>query len=396
MRVLISGAGIAGPTLAYWLAHYGFEPTIVERAPELRSGGYVVDFWGLGFEITGRMGLIPELREKGYMVEEVRTVNSRGKRVAWFPASSFTRVTKGQFVSIARSDLSASIFSKIEDKVEALFGDSISRIEQDADTCHVTFESGLRRDFDLVIGADGLHSRVRELAFSDESQFEKYLGYKVAAFQAEGYRPRDELTYVMFTEVGQQIARFAMRNDRTMFLFTFADSLPHRPEEDTLAGRKALLHSRFGNSGWECPQILQALDSAGDLYFDRVGQIHLPSDRGAWSRGRVTLIGDAASCASLLAGEGSGLAIIAAYILAGELHRTQGDYVKAFANYQQLFAPFVRKKQKMALRYAGTFAPKSRMSLFLRNQIVNLLRIRWFADVAVSRDMRDDIAIPNY
>jgi 2-polyprenyl-6-methoxyphenol hydroxylase-like FAD-dependent oxidoreductase len=394
MRVLISGAGIAGPTLAYWLAHYGLTPTIIETAPRLRTGGYVIDFWGAGFEIADRMDLLPEITRNGYLLREVRVVNRNGKPVSGFPAEAFSRMTHGRYVSLPRGELGASIFGKIEGKVETIFGDSVSRIEQTESGVQVAFERGGTREFDLVVGADGLHSRVRELVFGAENRFEKYLGYKAAAFAIKGYRPRDELVYVMFTEVGRQIVRFAMRDDETMFLFTFADEEIAGP--DNVRGQKALLRKRFENSGWECPQILDALDAAEDLYFDRVSQIRMDPQRGLWTRGRVTLVGDAACCVSLLAGQGTALAMVAPYILAGELGRCRGNYTEAFRRYQDLFGPFVLGKQNTALRFAGSFAPKSKLSLFLRNRIFELMRIRWIADLALGRDLADNIALPAY
>jgi 2-polyprenyl-6-methoxyphenol hydroxylase-like FAD-dependent oxidoreductase len=394
MKVLISGAGIAGPTLAYWLAHYGFEPTIVEKAPQLRTGGYVIDFWGAGYDIAARMGLIPDLLRKGYQAQEARAVNARGEKVASFAMESFARTTQGRYVSLARGDLAASIFEKIAGRVETIFGEAVRGIEQSARGVLVSFEKSAPRHFDLVVGADGLHSRVREIVFGDQRQFEKYLGYKVAAFSVEGYRPRDELVYVMYTEVGQQIARFAMHDDRTMFLFTFAHDSLDSPEN--IESQRALLRTRFGNSGWECPTILEALAAAEDFYFDRVSQIQLDPSRGLWTQGRVILIGDAAFCVSLLAGQGSALAMVAAYILAGELSRSGGDYMKACARYQESFGPFVAMKQKAALRLAGFFAPRSKIALFARNQIMNLMRFPWVADLAMGRDLADRIEIPDY
>jgi len=394
MKILISGAGIAGPTLAYWLAHYGMEPTIIEEAQTLRTGGYIIDFFGTGFEIAERMGLLPEILSQGYRVEEVRVVNREGRRVAGFSAESFWRAAGGRYTSLPRGDLAASIFGRIQG-METIFGNSITKIEQSPTSVLVTFENGASRDFDLVVGADGLHSRVRQLTFGPESQFEKYLGYKVAAFEAPNYKPRDELAYVMYTEVGQQVSRFTMRGDRTMFLFIFEDESLDRDSEN-MHTQKALLKKRFGNSGWECPQILNALDACDDLYFDRVSQIRMDTRHGLWTEGRITLIGDAASCVSLLGGQGSALAMIAAYILAGELHRSKGDYALAFRRYQELFGSFVLKKQQAALRFGGYFVPRSSLSLFMRNQIMNLMSIPWIADRVVGRDFADKIAIPQY
>ncbi len=391
MRVLISGAGIAGPTLAYWLLQYGMQPTIVERAPQLRAGGYVVDFWGCGYDVADRMGLLPEINKKGYKVREIRVLDTRGATVASFPASAFDRATRGRYISLPRGDLAAAVFATIDGKAETIFGDSIAAIEQGNGGVRVRFEHGAEREFDLVVGADGLHSNVRELAFGPESQYEKYLGCKVAAFSVEGYRPRDELVYAMHTEVGQQVARFSMRDDRTLFLFTFADD---DPDSGDTQQQKNLLRKRFANTGWECAKILEALDSSTDFYFDRVSQIRIEGQQ--WSRGRIVLLGDAASCVSLMAGEGSSLAMTAAYILAGELHRADGDYAAAFARYQQLFGPFVAEKQKMALRFAGWFAPPSNFSIFLRNQGMKLLKFPALADLIVGRDLVDHITLPQY
>ena len=160
--------------------------------------------------------------------------------------------------------------------------------------------------------------------------------------------------------------------------------------------QKALLRRRFGDSGWECPQILEALDAAGGLYFDRVSQIRMDPAQGLWTRGRVALVGDAAFCVSFLAGQGSALAMVAAYVLAGELHRADGNYAEAFARYRELFEPFILKKQRAALRFAGSFAPKSNFSLFFRNQVMKLLAIPWVADLSFGRDFADRIALPDY
>lgn len=394
MRILISGAGIAGPTLAYWLGRSGHNVALVEVANDLRTGGYIIDFWGAGFDVAERMGLLPELLEKGYQVREVRVVDRNGQRLSGFDTSAFARLAGGRFVSLPRGELAASVFAKIRDTTETIFGDEISAIDQFGDGVEVRFERARSRRFDLVIGADGLHSRVRALVFGPERDYEKFLGYHVAAFEAEGYRPRDDLVYVMYTEVGQQVARFTMRGNRTLFLFIWSGA--SEAPAGTIEERKAILRRRFGSSGWECRQILDRLDASPDLYFDRVSQIRMGDQPGTWTRGRVGLVGDAAFCVSLLAGQGSALAMISAYVLAGELSSAAGNPARAFMQYQQRLAPFILKKQNAALRFGGYFAPGSPTSLFLRNQVMKVLSIPWIADVVVGRDFRDRLALPVY
>lgn len=388
MNVLISGAGIAGPCLAYWLARYGHQPTIVERAPALRTGGYIVDFWGAGFDVAERMGLVPAILEAGYEMEEVRQVDRNGKRLSGLPVSVLKRLTDGRFTSLPRSELSALIFQSLGDRVETIFDDSITAIDDAPDAVHVQFERTPPRSFDLVVGADGLHSQVRRLVFGD--QHERYLGLKVAAFASAGYRPRDEGIYMMHTELGQQVGRFAMRDDRMLFIFVFKDPSPDLPRD--IGDQKALLRERFSRSGWESAGILAALDGADNLYLDRVSQIQM--DR--WTRGRVALVGDAAFCVSLLGGQGSALAMVAAYILGGELARAHGDHEAAFAQYHERLHGFIAGKQRAAARFAPFFAPDSRFGMFVRNQVMKLMAVPFVSKLAIGRELRDSIDLPDY
>jgi 2-polyprenyl-6-methoxyphenol hydroxylase-like FAD-dependent oxidoreductase len=392
VKVLISGAGIAGPTLAYWLLRYGFEPTLVEQAPRLRTGGYMIDFWGVGFEVADRMGLVPMLMRRGYVVEEVRLVDSRGRRVGGFSADVFRRATKGRYVSLPRGTLAAAIYDGIADKVESIFSDSIARVEQADRGVRVEFDRAPPRDFDLVVGADGLHSNLRRLVFGEQSRFERYIGYAVAAFEVVGYRPRDDLVYVGYGQPGKQVARFAMSGDRTMFLFVFADGQAGRGDPGNIEAQKMLLRRTFAGVGWECPRILDAMESCESIYLDRVSQIRM--DR--WTKGRVALVGDAASCPSLLAGEGAALAMAAAYVLAGELRRGGADYAGAFARYEACLRPFIAGKQRTAEAFASSFAPRSAIGLFLRNLVTRAMVLPLVADLALGRSVRDDFLLPDY
>jgi 2-polyprenyl-6-methoxyphenol hydroxylase-like FAD-dependent oxidoreductase len=391
MRIAINGAGVAGPTLAYWLTKGGHEVLLVEQSPQLRSGGYVIDFWGIGYDIAEKMGLITRIRELGYQIKEVRFVNEKGKKSGGFYTDVFVRMTNGRFTSLRRSDVSSTIFSLTEGKIETIFGDSISGLEESEEKVRINFDHAQPRDVDLVVGADGLHSRVRSLVFGEE-QFEKSLGYYVAAFEVDGYRPRDELVYVSYGLPGRQISRFSMRDDKTLFLIVFRNGYLAGDRPANLVGRKTLLFSMFADAGWECRQIMKAMEQVDDIYFDSVSQIRM--DR--WSKGRTVLIGDAAACVSLLAGEGTGLAMAEAYVLAGELNNCDGDHREAFDNYQSLMMPFLKQKQDSAAKFASSFAPATTLGITFRNLITKLMDIPPVANYFIGRDLRDNIALPNY
>jgi 2-polyprenyl-6-methoxyphenol hydroxylase-like FAD-dependent oxidoreductase len=212
----------------------------------------------------------------------------------------------------------------------------------------------------LVIGADGLHSRVRRLAFGADSEFITSLGYHVAAFEVEGYRPRDELVYVSHGLPARQVSRFAMRDDKTLFLFVFRDEYIRDGQP------KSILCEAFAGSGCR------------------------------WTRGRTALVGDAAACVSLMAGEGTGLAIAEAYILAGELHACGDDFLAAFARYEQRLMPFLRRKQAAAATFASSFAPKTSFGITFRNAVTTLMRVPSIAELFIGRALRDDIELPDY
>lgn len=392
MKVAINGCGIAGPALAFWLLKAGHEPLLIEEASTPRAGGYVIDFWGTGYDIAEKMGLMPRIEQSGYEVQQVRFVDSAGRRVSGFSADVIRRMTDNRFISLRRSDLAAALHSAVEDRVETIFGDSIASIDAAANDVRVTFDRAAPRIVDLVIGADGLHSRVRRQVFGPDEHFEESFGLHVAAFDVKGYRHRDDLVYLSHTRVGAQISRFSMRDDKTLFLFVFRDGELQGAAPRTDAEYRDALRLVFGNDGWESAEILAMMDAAESLYFDRVSQIKMDT----WAKGRTALIGDAAACVSLLAGEGTGLAITEAYVLAGELARAEGDHNAAFAAYQNRMMPFLRKKQRSARKYAAAFAPETNLGLKIRNVGLQLLRVPVVADYLVSRDLRDDIELPNY
>ena len=388
--VLISGLGIAGPTLAFWLKAGGFEPTLIEHSPRLRTGGYVIDFWGLGYDIAERMGLKENIERAGYHVQEVRVVNDHGKRVTGFKADIFRELTGGRYVTVGRSELSRLLFEKAAGTSEVMFDNEIAGLEDREDGVRVQFKHGPSRQFDLVVGADGLHSNVRKLVFGPQQQFEKNLGYAVAAFEAPGYRPRDEDIYVMHGRPGRSLGRFTMRENRTLFLFVFTTGSDALPE--TLQGQKELLRALYANDKWECRHILDELEDTQELYFDRVSQIRMPS----WSRGRVVLVGDAAFCVSLLAGQGSALAMTAAYVLAGELAKAGGRHEMAFREYESFLRAYIKVKQEGAVRFGGALAPKTRWGLWFRDQVMNAFTIPGLARFAVGKEITDKLILRDY
>jgi 2-polyprenyl-6-methoxyphenol hydroxylase-like FAD-dependent oxidoreductase len=393
MRIIINGVGIAGPTLAYWLRRAGHEVLLVESAPELRRGGYVIDFGLVGYDIAEKMGLIPRLRELGYQVKETRLVDRKSRTSASLLTDSLARLTHGRYISLRRSDLAATIYGALDGNVETIFGDSVASIEEQQCCVRVGFDHAPPRDADLVIGADGLHSRVRQLIFGPDARVEVSLGYQAAAFEVAGYRPRDELVYVGYGVPGRQIFRFSMRADKTLFLFVFRDEYLRGESLTNDEERKSALTHVFANVGWECPQILAALASVRNIYFDRVSQIRLDH----WTKARTALVGDAAACVSLLAGQGSILAMAEAYVLAGELRNCEGDFNAAFARYEQRLMPLLKRKQKSAAKFASSFAPKTAAGITFRNMVTRLMvRLPFLVEFFLGREMRDQVELLDY
>lgn len=346
----------------------------------------MIDFWGVGYQVAKRMGIEDQLRAAGYKIEHVRSVDSQGRVKADLEVEAIRGLIGHDFTSLPRGELAAIVYRTVEGKVETVCGDSITAINDHSDGVRVDFERGEPREFDLLVGADGLHSNVRRLAFGAEQGVERYLGCKVAACVVDGYQPRDESVYLTYNTIGRQAGRVALRDDRTLFLFVFRAG--HSQEA---TAPKEQLRMEFGAAGWECPRMLDAVDDVDELYFDVVSQIRM--DR--WWRGRVVLIGDAAGCISLLGGEGTGLAITEAYVLAGELDRAGGSHEQAFQAYDALMHPFVESKQASAARFVGFFATRTKLGLRIRNAVMRAMNFRPVLNL-VAGDIRDSLDLPDY
>lgn len=391
-KVLIVGTGIAGTTLSYWLNRYGFAPTLVERADRLRTGGYVIDFWGLGYDVAEKMGLLPALKKFALPIDGLKIVDEHGKRKSGFGPRAIRSMLGKRYLSILRSDLARQIYGALDGEVPTIFGDTVIRLQQDESSVLVEFQSGHCERFDLVFGAGGLHSPVRSLLFGAESSFEKFLGYYAASFSVDNYPHQDKHLFVSHSAPGKQVSRYTLNDGRTVFLFVFAAheklSIPYSNPQ----AQMQVLKDEFAGVGWECPEILSRLEADTEIYFDAVSQIRMER----WSRNRSTLVGDACACPSLLAGQGSALAMTGAYILAGELKLADGNHHVAFAKYEQSLHPVIESKQHAAQKFAKSFVPSTQAGIFLRNQVTRLMGIPLVADLAMGRMFKDSLTLPGY
>ena len=370
-NILISGASIAGPTLAYWLKRYGFNPTVIERAPQLREGGYPVDVRNEAVQVARLMGIWSRLQQEKTNLGEISFVNERHQRISRVNLQAVRKAFNQDLpqVEITRGDLARTLYELTKDEVEYCFGDSIQAFKQDEAGVDVTFEQGSSRRFDLLVGADGLHSIVRTLVFGDEAQFERYCGYHVGVFTIDNYLGLDEASMQMYNVPGKLVAVRNSRGNQTLVaFFLFKQPTQLRYDHHDVELQKQLLASVFASEVWEVPRLLEKMQTAPDLYFDAVSQIRMES----WSHGRAVLLGDAGYCPALLSGQGSTLAMMGAYILAGELKVALGDHQRAFSQYESVFRPVVRQEQKKV--GSGDFlVPATRLGLWVRNHLGPLL-----------------------
>ncbi|MFE7298745.1 FAD-dependent monooxygenase [Streptomyces sp. NPDC057579] len=400
--VLISGAGVAGPALAHWLHRYGFAVTVVERAPELRTGGYKVDIRGAAIDVVERMGLLDDIRRASTDMQTGAYVDDDGKRIATLPAEIFGART-GRDDEVMRGGLSRLLHARTRSDVEYVFGDSITSLtpipadpeggpadredgpaadgtvpDRGTSGVRVAFERGAPRRFDLVVGADGLHSTVRRLAFGPEERYLRHLGAYISAFSVpnELGLDREELYHALpgklacvYRAAGDPAAKgmLTFRSPRRIYDHRDADA------------QRALLDGAFAGDGWHLPRLLEAARTAGDFYFDGMQLIEM--DR--WSHGRVVLLGDAAHCASPASGQGTGMALVGAYVLAGELAAADGDPTAAFVRYEAEMRGYVAANHALAEKFAREMTATSRWQIRLRLLMVRLLpHLPWKGAVA--------------
>ena len=358
-KALISGAGIAGATAAYWLAKAGFDVTVVDQAADGRSSGSPVDVRGAAVEVAERMGVMAQIREADTGVRDMIFVNSRGRVVSRVDMRS-TWAEHGD-VELSRGELATILREAVPDEVEFEFGNEVTALAQDADRVTVDFASGPPRRFDLVIGADGAHSGVRALAFGPEADYLQHLDIYVATLPLDGETGTD---LVMYNMPGRAVAIHpAGGHPGAAFMFR-APQLPQFDHRD-LDQHKRLLTAAYSGAGWRVPELLERVRVADDLYFDSVSRVQVPT----WSRGRIGLVGDAASCVSLF-GDGSSLAMIGAFTLADSLN---GDIPAGLRTYEERHRPQRAAKENSVAFATRLLIPATSAGIAVRNLAIRLM-----------------------
>ncbi len=364
-RILISGGGIAGLTLAILLKRHGFDPLVIEREPALRREGYMMDFFGTGWDVAARMGLIDALRAVRYPIDSLEFVDSAGKPYVHMPIERMRRALDDKYVYLRRQDLERILAeSAREQGVVVRYGCSLAALDDTGDAVTARFEDGSAETFALVVGADGVHSKARELVFGPEAQFARFLGLYVAGFHALSEGFSIGRTVKLYEETGRVAFLYPLDAEHLDATYVFRQTEVHVPH----AERLSFLRQRYRGAGWIAQDVLNAYAGDDPIFFDSVTQIVMPE----WHKGRVALIGDACGCLTLLAGQGSHMAMAGGYVLAQELAK-RDDHAAAFAAYQNVLKPPVDKKQKDAARFAGLFVPGARSRPWLRRLVIQLL-----------------------
>ncbi|WP_437678609.1 FAD-dependent monooxygenase [Sorangium sp. So ce131] len=349
-RVLVSGASISGLTIAYWLARHGFAVTVVERAPHLRPGGHALDVRGPALEVAERMGILAALRDRSTRLLGISVVDSAGQEIF---RSTESTLTGGRLdspdVEILRDDLCQVLHEAVGPRVEYLFAESITSLTQDESGVDVTFVAAAPRRFELVVGADGVGSGVRRIAFGPDEQFIRAFGdLYVATFGMPNFLglERWQVMYQQPDSVGALV--MGLRKDvdaRTYLGFNAPEGISYDFRD--IDAQKRLLAARVAGAGagWVIPQIVEHMLRATDFHFYSLSQVRMSS----WSHGRIVLAGDAGYAVSLGTGQATSVAMVGAYVLASELALHKEDLAGGIAAYEDGLRAYVVRNQDIAL-----------------------------------------------
>jgi len=397
LKILISGAGIAGLSLAYWLKHYGMEPTIVERASDLLVGGYKLDIRGSALEVIHRMGLYDKLSEKNTNMQNASLVDKHGKTLEDMDGEAFGH-RSGDDLEIVREGICRTFYEQLKN-VDIWFGDSIEAVVQTDSGVDVSFKYHDTQQFDLLIGADGLHSKVRHLVFGEERQWLHDLGVYLCIYNAPNYLNLNHQE-MQFTELGRVAQVWSTGDNQVMKVcFGFVSNDKQIPLNDRDTHLKQLKQA-FEGVDWVAPKMLDYQTQADDYYFDKAAQVKMNS----FSKGRVTLVGDAGFCASPMSGQGTSLAIVGAYVLAGEIASAKQDYASAYKAYEGIMRPFIGANQRLGQQAANMMNAKGLISQFTGKIIQQVLKhthgklIQWIINRSSKRIQRvaNSIQIKDY
>lgn len=394
MRILVSGAGIAGMTLAYWLLRDGHTPVVIERGSADRPGGYGIDFGGTGYDVAARMGIAERLASRRLPIESAQFVDTHGKVFASLSMALVHKISRSPHLALMHGTLEEILAEAIAPHVEIRYGHSIAAIEQRPGAVEVTFAHGAQETFDLVVGADGVHSRTRDLIFGPEPTFHHYLGYQVAihlladrfalgAVRTHYTEARRQLVLYPTESPGELVAMYLFRSDITTSVE------PRR--------RAQLLRDTYGEMGWLTPAVLDQLPES--IFMDALTQITMPR----WYDGRVVLIGDACGATTPTSAQGVSMAMAGGYLLARSLREHLGNHEAAYARYQGELRPQVAHRQRNAQRFARALVPGTKpglgaqkmvMRIVMREAFTGVLRRQFGADTILQPDPPHEVHIP--
>jgi 2-polyprenyl-6-methoxyphenol hydroxylase-like FAD-dependent oxidoreductase len=391
--VLVTGASIAGPALAYWLPRYGFDVTLVERAPTIRSGGYAIDIRGTAIDVVDRMGILPALRAEHVATRQVTFVNAQGRPIACVNPEDFAPGGGDRHVELARGALTSQLFDLIRSKVKHRFGDAITSLTDGPNGVDVGFRSGASERFDLVVSCEGLHSATRALVFGSETGFSRYLGYCFAICELPNkYGLRREA--VIYNKPGKAAVLYSTGDGPTLYCLFAHRRPPPSPEEiDDPQRQRNSVARAFADDGWLVPEMIAAMHEADDFYFDATMQIQMP----AWSVGRVAVLGDAAFGPSFFTGQGTSMALVGAYMMAGAL-ATHAEPAAAFKSYEAATRPYVAANQRLVKDGSTIVAPGSSLKLWVRNSVIRLAPLlrRLGLSARATRGAYEALVLPDF
>ncbi|MFI5715125.1 FAD-dependent monooxygenase [Nocardia sp. NPDC051750] len=401
-RVLISGGGIAGNAVALQLSRAGIRPTLIERAPAPRPGGQAVDLRGPSRIVAEQMGLMPGISR--YQLDErgMVHVDAAGREILRMPADLFGGNGAVAEIEITRGDLNQVLLEAISDAagrpgcpgVDYRYGEFIRELREHSGGVRVNFASGTTEEFDLVVGADGLHSATRRLAFGPEEQFSTYLGAYISYFTMPTPAGIEPHWMTMHSMPGGIVAGFRPDADSTtskamIIIRSAADPALRR---DT-AAQQELIRTSLAGGGWTTGTIIDAMERADDFYFDELAQITMPR----WTTGRIALVGDAGYCGSPLSGQGTAMALVGAYVLAGEILRTPGDPAAALTRYAETLRPFVDTAQQLPPGGVKVMAPRTRAGIRAAHAVARLSTSRVMQPLMTRMlSETEDYSLPDY